>query len=241
MGYLEGFVAAVPAANKEVYARHVAEVAPLFKEFGATRLVETWGVDVPDGKLTDFRRAVKAKEDEVVVFSWIEYPDKATRDAANEKIMTDPRMREAATDMPFDGMRMIFAGFSPIVDLGGEGRTGYVDATLLPAPSGARDAYRDWAASVGEMFREHGAIRVVDAWGDDVPDGKVTDYKGAVQAAGGETVVYGWVEWPSKSARDAGWEKVMQDPRMARQDPAALPADGMKRLVYGGFEPLFDA
>lgn len=115
MKYVDGFVVAVPAANKEVYHRLAAAAAPLFKEFGATRIVECWGDDVPDGKLTDFRGAVKAQEDEVVVFSWIEYPSKAVRDAANEKMMNDPRMK-ALGEMPFDGKRMIFGGFAPILD-----------------------------------------------------------------------------------------------------------------------------
>ncbi|MBH3073473.1 DUF1428 domain-containing protein [Serratia ureilytica] len=114
MKYVDGFVVAVPAANKEAYHR-LAAAAPLFKEFGATRIVECWGDDVPDGKLTDFRGAVKAQEDEVVVFSWIEYPSKAVRDAANEKMMNDPRMK-ALGEMPFDGKRMIFGGFAPILD-----------------------------------------------------------------------------------------------------------------------------
>lgn len=116
MKYVDGFVVAVPAANKEAYHRlAAAAAASLFKEFGATRIVECWGDDVPDGKLTDFRGAVKAQEGEVVVFSWIEYPSKAVRDAANEKMMHDPRMK-ALGEMPFDGKRMIFGGFAPILD-----------------------------------------------------------------------------------------------------------------------------
>ena len=116
MKYVDGFVAAVPAANKEVYRKHAAAAAPLFKEFGATRVVECWGDDVPDGKVTDFRGAVKAKEGEVVVFSWIEYPSKEVRDAAMAKMMSDPRMEEMGANMPFDGKRMIFGGFTPILD-----------------------------------------------------------------------------------------------------------------------------
>ncbi len=116
MSYIDGFVLAVPKANKDAY-RNMAEMAwPLFKEFGAIRHVECWGDDVPDGKLTDFRRSVQAKEDEVVVFSWVEYPSKEVRDAANKKIMTDPRMKEWGSKMPFDGKRMIYGGFQPIFE-----------------------------------------------------------------------------------------------------------------------------
>lgn len=115
MAYVDGFVAGAPVANKEAYRKHAAEAAELFKEFGATRVVECWGDDVPPGKLTDFSKAVQAKEDEVVIFAWIEYPSKAVRDAAHEKMMSDPRMA-ALGEMPFDGKRMIFGGFSPIVD-----------------------------------------------------------------------------------------------------------------------------
>ncbi|MBB5214483.1 DUF1428 domain-containing protein [Parapusillimonas granuli] len=117
MKYVEGFVLAVPAANKEKYRRHAEAASHLFKEFGAIRFVECWGDDVPDGKLTDFRGAVKAKEDEVVVFSWLEYPSKEVRDAANEKMMSDPRMKAMGEEMPFDGKRMIFGGFVPILDV----------------------------------------------------------------------------------------------------------------------------
>jgi uncharacterized protein YbaA (DUF1428 family) len=115
MKYVDGFVIAVPAANKEAFRRHAAQAAPLFKEFGATRVVECWGDDVPDGKLTDFRGAVQAKQDEVVVFSWIEYPSKEVRDTAMAQMMADPRMKELG-DIPFDGKRMIFGGFVPIVE-----------------------------------------------------------------------------------------------------------------------------
>uniref|UniRef100_UPI0035C6BF59 DUF1428 domain-containing protein n=1 Tax=Serratia quinivorans TaxID=137545 RepID=UPI0035C6BF59 len=116
MKYVDGFVVAVPAANKEAYQKLAAAAAPLFKEFGATRVVECWGNDVPDGKLTDFRGAVKAEADEVVVFSWIEYPSKQVRDDANQKMMADPRMKTLGDQMPFDGKRMIFGGFEPILD-----------------------------------------------------------------------------------------------------------------------------
>lgn len=117
MAYIEGFVVAVPKANKEEYRLHAERAAPLFKEYGVKRMVEAWGDDVPEGQLTDFHRAVKAESDEVVVFSWFEYPDKATRDAANAKMMSDPRMKEIAESMPFDGKRMIYGGFSTIVDV----------------------------------------------------------------------------------------------------------------------------
>ena len=116
MKYVDGFVAAVPAENKEIYRKHAAEALPLFKEFGATRLVECWEDDVPDGHTTDFRRAVKAEAGEIVVFSWVEYPSKEVRDAANQKMMTDPRMLNMADSMPFDAKRMIHGGFVPILD-----------------------------------------------------------------------------------------------------------------------------
>ncbi len=116
MAYVDGFVIAVPHANKDKFIAHAAEFDALFLEWGATRVLECWADDVSHGKQTDFFRAVDAKEDEAVVFSWIEWPDKATRDAAQKTMMEDPRM-ELANPMPFDGMRMVYGGFEPIVAL----------------------------------------------------------------------------------------------------------------------------
>ena len=236
MAYIEGFVAAVPRNNKEAFRQHAAGSVSLFKEYGATRQVESWGDDVPDGKVTDFKGAVKAKPDEVVVFSWLEYPDKATRDTANKKMMDDPKMKEMGEQMPFDGKRMIFGGFEPLNDTGKASRPGYVDACLIPVPAGNKDAYRERADKFAAILKEYGASRTVDAWGDDLPAGKVTDYQGAVKAKPDETIVFSWVEWPSKEARDMGWEKAQNDPRIKG---LKMPFDG-QRLVYGGFAPLLD-
>lgn len=104
MSYIDGFVLAVPTANKEKFIAHANKGDSVFLEYGATRVLECWGDDVPNGKQTDFRRAVQAKDDETVVFSWIEWPDKATRDAGMTAIMNDPRMSPENNPMPFDGM-----------------------------------------------------------------------------------------------------------------------------------------
>ena len=118
MSYIEGFILAVPEKNKEAYREHAAGAVPYFKECGVTRMVETWADDVPEGKVTDFRRAVKARPDEAVLFSWLEYPNREVRDAAVKKFMSDPKMKELGACMPFDGQRMIFGGFKPISDCG---------------------------------------------------------------------------------------------------------------------------
>lgn len=238
MTYVEGFVAAAPAANKDAFLKHAADAAALFKDFGVTRMIETWGDDVPEGEVTDFRRAVKAKPDETVIFSWFEYPDRAARDAANAKMTSDPRMMAMGADMPFDGKRMIMGGFAAIVDDASGAAAGYVDGALIPAPSGGKEAFRELAARHAAVFREHGATRVVDAWGDDVPDGDVTDFKGAVKASDDETVVYAWVEWPSKEVRDAGWRKVLADPRMHREADEAV--FDPRRMIHAGFTPILD-
>jgi uncharacterized protein YbaA (DUF1428 family) len=115
MSYVDGFVIPVPSAKKAAYREMAVKAADVFKEYGATRIVECWGDDVPDGKVTDFKGAVKAESGESIVFSWIVWPSKAIRDAANEKMKSDPRMQMTA-DMPFDGKRMIYGGFDVLLD-----------------------------------------------------------------------------------------------------------------------------
>ncbi|WP_432256739.1 DUF1428 domain-containing protein [Limimaricola sp. AA108-03] len=126
MSYVDGFVLAVPIANKQKFIDHAKLGDSVFMDLGASRVIECWGDDVPEGKVTDFRRAVQATDDETIVLSWIEWPDKGVRDAAHAKMTEwmnnpetgDPRMDPEKNPMPFDGMRLIYGGFMPVVDLG---------------------------------------------------------------------------------------------------------------------------
>jgi uncharacterized protein YbaA (DUF1428 family) len=117
MSYVDGFMAPVPSANRDEYLKHCKDAAAVFKDYGATRVVETWADDVPEGKITSMPMAVKLEKDEVVVFSWVVWPSKAVRDAGWEKIMADPRMQPDRAPMPFDGKRMIYGGFNVILDV----------------------------------------------------------------------------------------------------------------------------
>jgi uncharacterized protein YbaA (DUF1428 family) len=123
MTYIDGFVIAVPNANKQKFIDHANTADSMFIEMGAIRILECWADDVPDGTLTDFRKAVQATEDEDVIFSWIEWPDKETRDKGYAVMMDpdnkDPRMDMEKNPMPFDGKRMIWGGFRPVVDMKG--------------------------------------------------------------------------------------------------------------------------
>ncbi|WP_136161253.1 DUF1428 domain-containing protein [Sphingomonas flavalba] len=120
MSYIDGFVIPVPEDKRDAYREMAAMAAPIFIEHGATRVVECWGDDVPDGKVTDFRRAVQAEAGENVVFSWIVWPSKAARDAGNAKVMADPRLKDGPQEMPFDGKRLVFGGFSLLLDTGAD-------------------------------------------------------------------------------------------------------------------------
>lgn len=116
MTYVDGFVCAVPTANREIYRKHAEAAAVVFKEHGALRMVECWGDDVPEGKLTSFPMAVKRNPDETVVFSWVTWPSRQARDEGMTKVMADPRVQPDANPMPFDGKRLIYGGFEVILD-----------------------------------------------------------------------------------------------------------------------------
>jgi uncharacterized protein YbaA (DUF1428 family) len=236
MTYVEGFVAAVPTANREAYRKHAAETVPIFREFGVRRMMETWGDEVPAGKMTDFPGAVQATPEETVVFSWFEYPSKNARDEANRRMMEDPRMKEMGASMPFDGRRMIYGGFAPLLDEGAGGKAGYIDGYIVAVPEANREAYRAVATEAATGFEKLGALRTVEAWEEDVPDGKVTDFRRAVKAQPGEAVLFSWVEWPSKEVRDAAWKRFMEENPMNGE----MPFDG-QRMVYGGFVPILEA
>ena len=112
--YVDGFVTPVPKKNKEKYLAHLAEAKDFMKDFGLVRMVECWQDDVKKGQQTDFFRAVEAKEDEAVLFSWFEWKSKEDRDVGMKKMMEDKRMENM--EMPFDGKRMIYGGFDCIFD-----------------------------------------------------------------------------------------------------------------------------
>jgi uncharacterized protein YbaA (DUF1428 family) len=236
MTYVDGFVAAVPQENRQAYLDHAREALTLFKDHGATRMVENWSDDVPEGKVTDFHRSVQKRDGEAVLFSWIEWPSKVVRDVGMKALEQDERMKTLV--MPFDGQRMIYGGFSPIVEEGSLDGTGYVDGIAAPVPLANRAAFIEMASRTARLFREYGALRVVEGWGDDVPDGKITDFRRAVEAREGEAIVFSWIEWPSKQVRDEAWPKLRTDPRM--QPEGELPFDG-QRMIYGGFATVLDA
>lgn len=243
MSYLDGFVIAVPTANKDQFVAHARKVDAVFIEQGATRVVECWGADVKKGHTTDFQGAVQAGDDETIAFSWIEWPDKVTRDAAMARIMSpdfaDDRADPAKNPMPFDGKRMIYGGFQPIVERGERPGGGYVQGFMIPVPEDKRDDYRRMAEDAWPMFSEFGATGLVEAWGDDVPVGQLTDFYRGVKAEPGEKIVFSFMTWPSREVAEAAHEKMQSDERMDMPEGFEMPFDG-KRMVWGGFEPVVE-
>ncbi len=239
MSYIEGFVIPVPDANRNKFIDHARLGDSVFIDHGAKRVFECWETDVPEGKTTDFFGAVDAREDEAVVFSWIEWPDKSRRDAMgsqmDELMKSDDRFNPEKNPMPFDGQRMIYGGFDAIVEKGTASPDSYVQGFLIPVPEAKREAYRKMAEEAWDMFKGYGALRVVEAWDDDVPEGKVTDFRRAVKAKPDEKVVFSFMEWPSREVCDAAQQKMMNDDSMKMPDD--MPFDG-KRMVFGGFTPV---
>ncbi len=115
----------------------------------------------------------------------------------------------------------------------------YVDGYVLAVPTNKKQEYLELARVASAVFKDNGATRVVENWGDDVPEGQLTSFPMAVQCQPDETVVFSWVSWPSKSIRDSGMKKAMEDPRMGDWDPETMPFDG-KRMIFAGFETILD-
>ena len=174
-----------------------------------------------------------------MVFSWIEWPNKTARTAMESRMedlmKTDDRFNPEKNPMPFEGMRMIYGGFEPIVEQGDHSPDSYVQGFLIPVPETRREDYRKMAEDAWGMFQDYGALRLVEAWGDDVLEGKQTDFRRAVKAEPDEKVVFSFMEWPSRDVCDAAQKKMMQDERMKMPDN--MPFDA-KRMIYGGFTPV---
>ncbi|MFN7180180.1 DUF1428 domain-containing protein [Hyphomonas sp.] len=236
MTYVDGFVLAVPDANKEAYRKLATDASVVFKRHGAIGFVENWGVDVPPGKVNCLNSAVMRKPDETVMFSWIVWPDRAARDAGNTAVMVDPDLGGPGMEMPFDGMRMIYGGFEHLLG-DALAAPGIVDGTVMPVPVASKAAYTAQAAKMADLFCEHGALSVVDAWSDDVPEGKVNSFHTAVLRKPDEAIVFSWINWKDAAAQEKGWAAIMADPRMEAFSPKTVGAD-MGRMIFGSFTPL---
>jgi uncharacterized protein YbaA (DUF1428 family) len=235
--YVQGFICAVPTANINLFTKHADQAAQAFRERGCLSTVECWGDDVPNGELTSFPLSVMAREDESVVFAWYIWPDKSVHDSVMKGPWDDPRLDPATNPMPFDGKRVIYGGFEPILELGAPRPGGYIDAFIAPIPKTHRDAFLSFAQTCDTYFMEHGACWIQECLSVDIPEGKLTDFKRAVKATPDEDILFSWVQWPSREARDTGNAKIMSDPRMSKMN---LPFDG-KRLIFGGFKPVVEA
>lgn len=238
MSYYTGSVCAVPQSNRQAYIDHANRSWPHFAKRGALRMVETWGAAVAAGTQTDFLRATQAKDDETVVFSWIEWPDRETSDKAWADIMADESVGADMGGMPYDGQRMFWGSFAPVFEAGSDDGAGWYQGFLVPVPPENRDAYAAMAREAWEgMFKDAGALSVHECWGEDVPHGKVTDMYRAVDAKDGEAVVFAWMAWPDRATCEAAAKAMEAD--MEGQPMPEMPFDG-KRMIWAGFEPIVD-
>lgn len=237
MTYVTGALAPVPTDARDDYLNHVDQLWQLFQKHGALRMVDCWGVDLPKGKQTDFQGAVDMHDGESVTFSWIEWPDRATADACWANLPEDPAMQDVSA-MPFDGGRMISGGFEPIFSGGQDSHAGYVQGFVLAVPEDKRAPYVEMAREGWAMFQRFGAIGMVEAWGQDVPHGKRTDFYRATKAKPGEVIVFSWILWPDRATCDAASASMHQE--MQDQPMPDMPFDGM-RMFWGGFTTIFDS
>ena len=247
MTYIEGFVIAVPTANRDRFIEHARTTDEMFIEHGARRVVECWQDRVEHGHTTDFFGAVDCQDDESVAFAWIEWADKAARTkgmGAIEALMdTDPRWNMENNPIPFDGKRMIFGNFDVLVEEGEAMPGAYVQGFIVPVPAENKEAYRKAALAMWDIMKDYGAVRVVEAWQDEVPHGQQTDFFRAVKAEDGEIVVFSFIEWKSREVCDDAAGTIMEDERMKQfmgENPDAKPPFDGKRMVHGGFRPVVD-
>ncbi|MCC5993573.1 MAG: DUF1428 domain-containing protein [Rhodobacteraceae bacterium] len=236
MTCVQGFICAVPTAHRDMFIEHAKAASEAFRDHGCLAAVECWGDDVPIGEVTSFPRAVLAGRDETVVFSWYVWPSKVAHDMIMNAPPDDPRLNPKTNPMPFDGKRVIFGAFEPVLELGTYRPGGYVDGFVLAIPKARRAAFIAFAKTCDPVFMEYGASWIMENWSIDLPDGKLTDFRRAVQAQPDEDIVFSWVQWPDKASRDAGNQKIMADPRLAGLD---MPFDG-KRIIFGGFLPVVE-
>ncbi|HMM76243.1 MAG TPA: DUF1428 domain-containing protein [Gammaproteobacteria bacterium] len=241
MSYIDGFVLPVSESRQTEFIDYARCFDEIFMQHGARRILECWQTDVAKGKTTDFFGAVDCTADEAVVFSWIEWADKPARDAGMASLHAlmeaDPRFDAARNPPPFDGKRMIYGGFRSIVERGVAAQGSYVQGFVVPVTASKQEAYRQMAEDAWSWFSEYGARRVVEAWQDDVPPGKQTDFFRAVKATEDENVVFAFIEWPSREVCNTAAGKMQSDPRMNM--PRELPFDG-RRLIYGAFTPVVE-
>lgn len=237
MTCITGFIAAVPTANRDAFIRHAELAAEAFLDHGLAEGMEGWGEDVPAGEITSFPKSVLATPDESIVFSFYRWPDAAAQDRGFQAAMSDPRVDPVQNPMPFDAKRVVWGHFEPVLELGAPRPGGFFDGFVIPVPRAARADFEAFARACDPVFMEHGAAWVAECWEVEVPEGKLTDFRRAVAAKPDEAVVFSWVQWPDRAARDAGNARIYTDPRLAALD---CPFD-MTRMMYGGFAPVVQA
>ena len=239
MTYIQGMMAPVRRDKKQAYTDMATQAVAIFRKNGALAVIETWSDDLSEDKINDMSTAVLREADEDVLFTYIIWPSKAAREEGMRKTFADPFWSSGDFNPPMDGKRMFYGGFDPIVSKGGyAGAARYIDGFLLACPTASKEAYRLMAEDAWPMFEKHGAISMYECWGDDIMPGKLTSMEIAVKKEPDETVLFSWIGWPSKAARDAGMAAFHEE--LPMDEPPEMPFDG-KRMIFGGFEVIVDA